>query len=350
MSTPEESISAHSSATTTTTTSQSMLSRRENFPSSRSPSIHNKDKLDLLENGALLTRRSQSPSFSQQFPSSNNKDEDDDDDDSSEEKKLLYPPTDNSNSHHTPLSQRDRRALALLVVLYLLQGIPVGLAFGSIPFLLRSKLSYSQIGIFSLSTYPYSLKLLWSPIVDSIFSPKLGRRKSWIVPIQLIVGGMLWWMGGNVQSLLEVDEPNINLLTGLFFALVFFAATQDIAVDGWALTLLSKENLSYASTAQTIGLNTGYFLSFTVFLAFNSLEFSNAYFRSQEFPLDYPLISLSGYLKFWGVGFVVVTSYLAVFQPEVSILLSFIFSWRGGELMSIAAYRTQFRLMNPICI
>ena len=42
---------------------------------------------------------------------------------------------------------------------------------------------------------------------------------------------------------------------------------------GWALTLLSKENLSYASTAQTIGLNTGYFLSFTVFLAFNSLEF-----------------------------------------------------------------------------
>lgn len=42
---------------------------------------------------------------------------------------------------------------------------------------------------------------------------------------------------------------------------------------GWALTLLSKENLSYASTAQTVGLNTGYFLSFTVFLAFNSVEF-----------------------------------------------------------------------------
>lgn len=85
----------------------------------------------------------------------------------------------------------------------LLQGIPVGLAFGSIPFLLRAKLSYSQIGIFSLCTYPYSLKLLWSPIVDSIFSPKLGRRKSWIVPIQLIVGGLLWWLGGNVQKLME---------------------------------------------------------------------------------------------------------------------------------------------------
>ncbi len=114
----------------------------------------------------------------------------------------------------------------------MLQGIPVGLAFGSIPFLLRAKLSYSQIGIFTLCTYPYSLKLLWSPIVDSIFSPKLGRRKSWIVPIQTIVGLMMWWMANNVSVLLDVDEPNVNRLTVIFFTLVFFAATQDIAVDG----------------------------------------------------------------------------------------------------------------------
>lgn len=48
----------------------------------------------------------------------------------------------------------------------------------------------------------------------------------------------------------------------------------DIAVDGWALTLLSQENLSFASTCQTIGLNTGFFASFTVFLALNSEAFS----------------------------------------------------------------------------
>lgn len=48
----------------------------------------------------------------------------------------------------------------------------------------------------------------------------------------------------------------------------------EISAIGWALTLLSEENLSFASTAQTIGLNTGYFLSFTVFLALNSPEFA----------------------------------------------------------------------------
>lgn len=69
-----------------------------------------------------------------------------------------------------PLSSKDRYAVALLVVLCectptarhrrlpltrivdLIQGVPIGLAFGSIPFLLKSKLSYSQLGTFSLAT------------------------------------------------------------------------------------------------------------------------------------------------------------------------------------------------------
>lgn len=55
----------------------------------------------------------------------------------------------------------------------LLQGIPVGLAFGTMPFLLKARLSYSDIGFFMLATYPYSLKLLWSPVVDSCFVNEL---------------------------------------------------------------------------------------------------------------------------------------------------------------------------------
>ncbi len=40
----------------------------------------------------------------------------------------------------------------------------------------------------------------------------------------------------------------------------------------------------------------------------------NAYFRST--PLEYPLVSLSGYLRFSAIGFFVVTAHLAFFQPE----------------------------------
>ncbi|KAF9917812.1 hypothetical protein BX616_011229 [Lobosporangium transversale] len=212
------------------------------------------------------------------------------------------------------LSGADKWNFILLVVLYLLQGIPVGLTFGSIPFLLKAKMSYSQIGIFSLAHYPYSMKFLWSPIVDAVYNKDLGRRKSWIVPIQLMTGLMFFWLGMNIEDWMAQDQIAVGTLTVVFFILIFFCATQDIAVDGWALTLLSKENLSYASTAQTIGLNTGYFLSFTVFLAFNSSEFSNKYFRT--IPQDYGLVPLGGYLKFWAMMYLAITLWLVLMKKE----------------------------------
>lgn len=213
------------------------------------------------------------------------------------------------------LQPQDRPAFFMLVILYMLQGVPVGLAFGSIPFLLKAKLSYSQVGVFSLAAYPYSLKLLWSPIVDALYSPKIGRRKSWIIPIQTISGLTLIYLGSFIDSILENPQDHLSTITGCFFMLVFFCATQDIAVDGWALTCLSKDSLSYASTAQTIGMNTGYFSSFTIFLALSSPDFVNKYIRSAANAKPEPLITLGSYLFIWGWMFLFVT-FLVFFVPE----------------------------------
>lgn len=45
-----------------------------------------------------------------------------------------------------------------------------------------------------------------------------------------------------INILLENKDgaPCIIILTSVFCALTFLAATQDIAVDGWALTILSR--------------------------------------------------------------------------------------------------------------
>jgi MFS transporter, PAT family, solute carrier family 33 (acetyl-CoA transportor), member 1 len=105
------------------------------------------------------------------------------------------------------LSPNDVPNFILLVVLYLLQGIPVGLSFGSIPFLLKAKMSYSEIAIFSLSSWPYSLKLLWSPIVDALYWPELGRRKSWIIPIQTLTGMLFLALGWHIDAIMaEVSQ------------------------------------------------------------------------------------------------------------------------------------------------
>ena len=134
----------------------------------------------------------------------------------------------------------------------------MGLATGSVPFLLKGKhLSYSALGVFSLASYPYSMKLLWSPIVDAVWSPKLGRRKSWIMPIQILSGIGMIYLGSRVKNMMvdvsAHEGAGIWNFTTWWFFLVFMCATQDIAVDGWALTLLTPGNISYASTAQKIG-------------------------------------------------------------------------------------------------
>jgi PAT family acetyl-CoA transporter-like MFS transporter 1 len=218
----------------------------------------------------------------------------------------------------TELPKKDQRNFLLLVLLYFLQGLPMGLAMGSVPFLLKEHVSYAQMGVFSLASYPYSLKLLWSPIVDSVWSPKLGRRKSWILPIQFLSGLGMLWLSGHAESMMNHAGDNEGQavwgFTWWWFGLVFMCATQDIAVDGWALTLLSTENLSYASTAQTVGLTAGQFLSSTIFLAFNSKDFANKWFR--PVPLETGLISLSGMLAFSGWLYIIVTIGLAVFKRE----------------------------------
>ncbi|KAJ7033133.1 acetyl-coenzyme A transporter 1-domain-containing protein [Mycena alexandri] len=197
-------------------------------------------------------------------------------------------------NRNKPVSSEDKRAMVLLCVLYLIQGVPPSSFIGSMPFILQKHLSYSQLATFALSGYPYSLKLAaiqWSPVVDSVFFSSFGRRKSWIIPMQIINGTLMLYISLNIQRLMDDPSHHVTHLTNVFTALVFFSATQDIAVDGWVLTLLSPENLSYASTCQTIGLNTGYFTSYTVFLALNSEAISEKW--------GVPRLTLAAYLRFW---------------------------------------------------
>lgn len=222
------------------------------------------------------------------------------------------------NTSFSNLPPTDKRNFLLLVLLYFLQGIPMGLASGSVPFLLKSYLSYGQIGIFSLAAYPYSLKLLWSPIVDAVWSRRFGRRKSWITPIQTISGLAMIYLGGGIDDMMkkagEDNGSGVWGFTGWWFLLVFLCATQDIAVDGWAISLLSMQNMSYASTAQTVGLTAGSFLSHTVFLALQAPDFANAWFRAV--PQEFGLLTLGGYMRFWGWAYLLVTLGLAFLKKE----------------------------------
>ncbi|XP_067851442.1 acetyl-coenzyme A transporter 1 [Heptranchias perlo] len=222
-----------------------------------------------------------------------------------------------SESDHQILLKKDFNNILLLLFLYVLQGIPLGVA-GSIPLILQSKnVSYSDQAIYSFVFWPFSLKLLWAPLVDAVYFRNFGRRKSWLVPTQYFLGLFMLYLSLEVDALLESDEltsPNIVKLTAVFFMFGFLAATQDIAVDGWALTMLSKENVGLASTCNSVGQTAGYFLGNVLFLALESAEFCNKYLRSESQPTG--IVTLSDFLFFWGIVFLVTTTLVMVLKKE----------------------------------
>ncbi|KAL8187909.1 UNVERIFIED_CONTAM: hypothetical protein K2H54_057793 [Gekko kuhli] len=229
---------------------------------------------------------------------------------------LLQEPS--SRRNRSPQCYRtELGSILLLLFLYVLQGIPLGLA-GSIPLILQSKnVSYTDQAFFSFVFWPFSLKLLWAPMVDAVYFKSFGRRKSWLVPTQYVLGLFMMYLSQQVDSLLGEEEgksPDVMALTVTFFLFEFLAATQDIAVDGWALTMLSRENVGYASTCNSVGQTAGYFLGNVLFLALESASFCNKYLRFEPQPRG--IVTLSDFLFFWGAVFLITTTLVALLKKE----------------------------------
>ncbi|XP_055751021.1 acetyl-coenzyme A transporter 1 [Salvelinus fontinalis] len=228
-----------------------------------------------------------------------------------------YDAEDNGHPRVRPGIRGELGNVSLLLFLYVLQGIPLGLA-GSIPLILQGKnVSYKDQAFFSFVFWPFSLKLLWAPLVDALYLTRFGRRKSWLVPTQYLLGFFMLYLSVTVDTLLKSDEgrgPDVVTLTAVFFMLAFLAATQDIAVDGWALTMLSRENVGYASTCNSVGQTAGYFLGNVLFLALESADFCNKYLRAE--PKETGIVTLSEFLFFWGVVFLVSTTLVALLKKE----------------------------------
>jgi PAT family acetyl-CoA transporter-like MFS transporter 1 len=136
----------------------------------------------------------------------------------------------------------NRFSSMILTSLYGLQGLVIGLFLASMELKLKQHFSYSEIGVFLMCSYPFSLKLLWSPIVDSIHSSFIGVKKSWIIPMQYIAGFLLIFLSYSINDLIHNRE--IIKLSILAFIIMFMIATQDIAVDSWGMTI-SKDVLYY---------------------------------------------------------------------------------------------------------
>jgi len=142
--------------------------------------------------------------------------------------------------------------LGILWTLYFVQGLPFGFQATALPVYLRSAgVSLQAVGLATALSLPWSLKIFWAPLVDRYGGGRFGRRKSWILPLQLLLAATC-----AVAALVPPHEGVAPILV-LVLGMNLFAATLDIAVDGLAVDVLEIGELGHGNVAQVVGYKVG---------------------------------------------------------------------------------------------
>ena len=122
-----------------------------------------------------------------------------------------------------------RRKLFWISLLYFAEGFPFGLVIDSLPVYFRVHgVSLTAIGLMSILNAPWTLKVLWSPLVD-----RLGQRQHWIVACLITMAVLLV-----VFPSFSPAAPTV-WLWAILMLLTIASATQDIAIDAYTIGLLN---------------------------------------------------------------------------------------------------------------
>eukprot|EP00929_Paragymnodinium_shiwhaense_P054407 TRINITY_DN2726_c0_g2_i1.p1 TRINITY_DN2726_c0_g2~~TRINITY_DN2726_c0_g2_i1.p1 ORF type:complete len:513 (+),score=49.80 TRINITY_DN2726_c0_g2_i1:79-1617(+) len=143
-------------------------------------------------------------------------------------------------SHCKPSS--DPLDILTLVLMYTLAGLPLG--FGEVISLLLQVYGKAEDStLFSFRVMwmlPQVLRVLWAPLVDGVYFASLGRRRSWLVLLQVSIGGLLLYICREMTLMLHLG--NVWSLGAICLCLSVLAATHEMVVDGLAHDWLRAES------------------------------------------------------------------------------------------------------------
>lgn len=122
-------------------------------------------------------------------------------------------------------------------------GLPLYLLINLVPAWLRTEgVDLKRIGLFALIGLPYTWKFLWSPLMDRFVPPLLGRRRGWMLLMQL---GLLASI-----ALFGLFRPTLDLwaIAALALLVAFLSASQDIVLDAFRREILTDRELGLGNT------------------------------------------------------------------------------------------------------
>jgi PAT family beta-lactamase induction signal transducer AmpG len=140
------------------------------------------------------------------------------------------------------------RKMAALLLLGFASGLPLFLTSKTLQaWMTVEGVDLKSIGLFSLVGLPYSLKFLWSPILDRFIPPFLGRRRGWLILTQ---GALLLAIGAMA---LQNPAQALQLLAINALLIAFFSATQDIAFDAYRTDVLETHEMGAGAAVAVLG-------------------------------------------------------------------------------------------------
>ncbi|TMA54134.1 MAG: AmpG family muropeptide MFS transporter, partial [Deltaproteobacteria bacterium] len=116
--------------------------------------------------------------------------------------------------------------------------------------------SISMVGLITLAQAPWAFKVLWSPFMDRYPPPWLGRRRGWAAVAQVTLFALTLLLAGVGH---RPETPWV--VAALALAIAFAGASQDIAVDAYAVDVLRPEEQGAAVGARIALYRAALFVS-----------------------------------------------------------------------------------------
>jgi MFS transporter, PAT family, beta-lactamase induction signal transducer AmpG len=166
-----------------------------------------------------------------------------------------------------------RRHVLLLVPLGFASGLPYLLVGSTLAaWLTQAGVPLGDLGLFSIVALPYSLKLLWAPLVDRFALPFLGRRRGWLVAFQLALVAALLVLGSVSPRAAPVAFAALSV------AVTVLAASQDLVVDAYRTDLLAADERAAGTALFVLGYRLAMLVSGgAALIAADHLPFGRVY-------------------------------------------------------------------------
>jgi PAT family beta-lactamase induction signal transducer AmpG len=155
-----------------------------------------------------------------------------------------------------PIFQSTAWRLTMVMVLGFASGLPLALSGTALQtWLTVDNVDIATIGFFSLVGLPYTFKFLWAPLMDRFEPPLLGRRRGWLILIQLGLAASL----ALISTFKPSEQTQLLALSALLIA--FLSASQDVVIDAYRTDVLHASERGLGSSLSVFGYRLAMILS-----------------------------------------------------------------------------------------